>query len=186
MLNRIFKILIFFSGCLVLAQETDRLPLRQFTLQTDTTRSQLYHFLWGKHYKKAFAEPIPAFDFSAETEEKTGFFFRGKQYKLESLAIDSLNYFKNFPDFNKLYKQEDFEGTFAQKMITDAYRVHYPFGFLIANEVAKNLQLSAFDLPYFYKDNKLYKGIPTNQNLISTDSLIALLQTDFTYKIDTE
>lgn len=186
MLNRIFKILIFFSGCLVLAQEADTLIIKQIALQSDTTRTKTYHFLWGKHYKKAFAEPIPAFDFSAETEEKNGFFFRGKQYKLEPLTVDSLSYFKKSPGFNTLYQQEDFEGTFAQKMIADAYRVHYPFAFWIANEIAKNLQLSTFDLPYFYMDNTLYKGIPQSQDLIATDSLITLLQTNFKYKIDSE
>src|SRR5690606_40987226 len=62
----------------------------------------------------------------------------------------------------------------------------YPFRFSIANELAKKIQLSAFDLPYFYKDNKLYKGIPLNQNLITTDSLITLLQTEFTYKINSD
>lgn len=186
MLNLIFKILIFCTGCLVVAQESDTLILKQIPLQTDTARTKIYHFLWGKHYKKAFAEPISALDISSQFDEQNKtILFQGKQYELEFIAED-LYYFQRFPDFNKLYQQEDFEGTFAQKMIADAYAMHYPFGFLITNQVAKNLQLSAFDLPYFYKDNKLFKGIPIKQNLITTDSLITLLQTDFTYKIDSE
>jgi hypothetical protein len=186
MLNLIFKILIFCTGCVVIAQETDTLIVKQIALQSDTTRTKTYHFLWGKHYKKAFAEPISALDISTQFDEQNKvILFQGKQYELESIAED-LYYFQRFPDFNKLYQEEDFEGTFAQKMIADAYTMHYPFGFLIANEVAKNLQLSPYDLPYFYKDNKLYKGIPSNQNLITTDSLITLLQTDFKYKIDSE
>src|SRR5690606_17463952 len=185
MLNLIFKILIFCTGCVVIAQETDTLIVKQIALQSDTTRTNTYHFLWGKHYKKDFSAPVSAWNFAGQIEGNK-VLFRGKQYRLEPLSVDSLGYFKTFSEFNELYQQEDFEGTFAQKMIADAYTMHFPFGFLIANEVAKNLQLSHFDLPYFYKDNKLYKGIPSNQNLITTDSLISHLQTVFKYQSNSE
>src|SRR5690606_41925189 len=172
MLNLIFKILIFCTGCVVIAQESDTLIVKQIALQSHTTRTKTYHFLWGKHYKKATAEPISALDISTQSDEQNKvILFQGKQYELESIAED-FNYFQRYPDFNKLYQEEDCEDTFAQKMIADAYTMHYPFVSLIANEVAKNLQLSPYDLHYFYKYNKLYKGIPSNQNLITTDSLI--------------
>src|SRR5690606_5631782 len=167
------------------AQEVDSLRIKQLSIQTDTARSGFYHFLWGKHYKKDFAEPISAFNFSGQiSENKT--LFRRKQYRLEPLSVDSLSYFKKFSEFNELYQQEDFEGTFTQKMIADVYTMHYPFAFGVANQLAKNIQLSTFDLPYFYHENQLYKALPEEQHLISTDSLLTLLQTDFKYKVDSE
>lgn len=185
MLKRIFITLIFFSSCLVLAQETDKLSVNPILLQTDTTRTQFYHFLWGRHYKKDFSVPVSAWNFAGQIEGNKAL-FRGKQYRLEPLSVDSLGYFKTFSEFNELYQQEDFEGTFAQKMIADAYTLHYPFAFEIANEMAKNLQLSAFDLPYFEHGKQLYKALPEEPNLISTDSLITLLQSDYKYKINSE
>lgn len=185
MLNQISKILIICIGCIVSAQEIDSLRIKQLSIQTDTARSGFYHFLWGRHYKKDFAEPISAFNFSGQiSENKT--LFRGKQYRLESLSVDSLSYFKKFSGFNELYQQEDFEGTFAQKMIADAYTMHYPFAFVVANQMAKNIQLSTFDLPYFYHENQVFKALPEEQHLINTDSLLTLLQTDFKYQLNSE
>jgi len=131
-----------------------------------------YDFLWGKHYRELYSLDIPV-EHLQDTISK----------KLVPL-VNGFPYFQYFPDFEKKYDKERFEGTHSDSVLTNAYTIIYPLSFVIANKLAENLYLYAGNNQLFYQNQTFYKSIETDSSLFSTKEIIELLKENFNYKID--
>lgn len=137
-----------------------------------TQKSGLYNFLWGKHYRDLYAVPITSFEMKPTLELNTIPF------------VEGFSYFKHFPEFRALYQKEEFEGTYSDRFIADAYTFIHPLSFVITNGLERTLELSSESNQLVYVEGKLHKTIPNTENHLLTDQVITLLQEDFKYNID--
>src|SRR5690606_13588555 len=90
---------------------------------------------------------------------------------------------QHYDKFTKLYNNNQFKGTYAERFIADAYTLIHPLAFRITNHLAIQIgensqekQLRYFDGKYFVSDND-------KRNYLSTEQVIDLLHQSFNYKI---
>lgn len=136
-----------------------------------TTKSGFYNFLWGKHYRNLFSIPIKEVQTSP---------LKGENY---IPLVEDYPYFQHYDKFTKLYNNNQFKGTYAERFIADAYTLIHPLAFRITNHLAIQIgentqekQLRYFDGKYFVSDND-------KRNYLSTEQVIDLLHQSFNYKI---
>ncbi len=138
----------------------------------NTQKSWFYNFLWGKHYREIYATPITAFE-------------KQPSWELTTTPITGgFEYFKHFPEFNALYQSEDFEGTYSDRFIADAYTLIHPLAFVINNGLNRNLGLGSSSNEFLYIQDELHRTIPDTKNHLSTAQVISFLQENFKFRID--
>ncbi|MDY0090828.1 MAG: hypothetical protein RBR78_10755 [Flavobacteriaceae bacterium] len=126
----------------------------------DTEKSGFYNFLWGKHYRELYALDISAPEISDENSKKL------------IPVTEGYPYFRFFSEFEKLYKKEQFEETYTDKFVADAYTLIHPLSFVITDGLSKNIGLIPENNQLFYQSGKLYKSVKTDNSLITTDEVI--------------
>lgn len=124
-----------------------------------------YRFLWGDRYRKYFGEsvtaPVAYLDtlygglkvvkeggghqsFSLRLEDKDG-----KQYAMRSLRKNALKFLK-FKLPGIAYNQDDYQDTWAEKVISDFFTTAHPYMQLTVNPLAKAVGVNHSDTQLFY------------------------------------
>lgn len=130
----------------------------------ETEKSGFYNFLWGKHYRELYALDISAPEIYDENSKKL------------IPVIEGYPYFRFFSEFEKLYEKEQFEETYTDKFVADAYTLIHPLSFVITDGLSKNIGLIPENNQLFYRNGKLYKSIKEDNSLITTDEVITRLE----------
>lgn len=171
----LIKILLCFFALIISKSWSQEIVEKTQTIYPikETKKSGFYNFLWGKHYRKIYAKPITAIQKPSSLEIKTVPLGYGFQY------------FSHFDEFNTLYEKENFEGTYSNKVITDAYTLIHPLAFIITNGISKNLGLGLINQQLLYVNDKLHKTVPETGNHILTDQVIRFLEENHKFSIDT-
>ncbi len=132
----------------------------------DTEKSGFYNFLWGRHYRELYALDISAPEISDENPKKL------------IPVTEGFPYFRFFSEFEKLYKKEQFEETYTDKFVADAYTLIHPLSSVITDELSKNIGLNPESNQLFYQNGKLHKSVTTDNSLVTTDKVIKNFKID--------
>lgn len=132
----------------------------------DTEKSGFYNLLWGRHYRELFALDISAPEISTENSKK-----------LISVT-EGFPYFRFFSEFEKLYKKEQFEETYTDKFVADAYTLIHPLSSVITDGLSKNIGLNPENSQLFYQNGKLHKSVTNDNSLVTTDKVIKNFKID--------
>lgn len=162
---RIAVLFFAFSAGKVSAQQPSEKPESLYP-KKETEKTGFYNFLWGKHYRELYALDISAPEISDENSKKL------------IPVTEGYPYFRFFPEFEKLYKKEQFEETYTDKFVADAYTLIHPLSFVITAGLSRNLGLNPENNRLFYRNGTFYKSINEDNSLITTDEVLTRLETD--------
>jgi len=206
--------------------ETDTIPLysngvyrKSIYPQTSDNKSGFYNFLWGKHYRYLYTTPITVtptrlstlyggLDIIKQAPDKYGVFLENKQGNLYLLRImGGYSTFMESGFFRDIYDEREFDKTYLDKFIKDAYTITHPYSFLLADRLAQKLSLSSFNPEIYYIpsqktepdtvasgakiEDKLVsiydlKNYDENSVIISTDTLLKKIKEDKSIDVDEE
>ncbi len=128
-------------------------------------KSGFYKFLWGERYRKYFGEsvtaPVAYLDtlhgglkvvkeggghqsFSLRLEDE-----KGRQYSMRSLRKNALKFLK-FKLPGIAYNQDDYQDTWAEKVISDFFTTAHPYMQLTINPLARAAGVNHSDNDLFY------------------------------------
>ena len=160
---RIAVLFFAFSAGKVSAQQPSEKPESLYP-KKETEKTGFYNFLWGKHYRELYALDISAPEISDENSKKL------------IPVTEGYPYFRFFPEFEKLYKKEQFEETYTDKFVADAYTLIHPLSFVITDGLSRNLGLNRENNRLFYRNGKLHKSINEDNSLLTTDEVLIRLE----------
>lgn len=113
------------------------------------TKSKLYNWLWGVHYRQLYTIPItvPTFypsrhggglDFVRQAPNFHGLLMkndRNRYFLLRPLGGSTSFIESDF--FREMYRRKDFKGTYMNEFIGDAYTIINPYSFLVADRLGE-------------------------------------------------
>lgn len=125
-------------------------------------RPGMYNQIVGRHYRYLYSIPI--------TVKSTGLYdlygglkFVGQVPRLHALFLegaDSHLYlvrplggattFMESDFFKNTYNKREYQGTYLDKFIGDAYTITHPYAFMVANKLAEEVGVSSFDSEIYY------------------------------------
>lgn len=125
-------------------------------------RSRLYDKLWGKHYRDLYYTPITVnstslrnFFGNAKVTSLANDFYglylknsAGHNYLLKPIGGTSTFLKSNF--FQEMYNKKDFEDTYLDQFIGDAYTIINPYTFLASDYMARVAGLKTSDPSLYY------------------------------------
>lgn len=184
--------------------------------QTLKKRSGIYNSLWGEHYRELYSTPISVrsimlsslFGGTRVVDKANSFhglYIEDKQerrYLLKPLGGSTSFLQSEF--FQEMYNKADFENTYLDKFIGDAYTIINPYTFLVSDYLAKELELNSNNPRLFYIpagtesdtiadgsgiQNRLVSimDVPepdSYKNIITTDSLLSIIQEDKSHRVN--
>lgn len=126
------------------------------------SRSHLYNWLWGEHYRKLYSIPIAVQTATLDTifgglkvmeqaADFQGLFLQNSQQKGFLLKpLGGLTSFMESAFFREVYHKQEFSNTYLGKFIGDAYTIINPYTFVSANFMAQQSGLIASDSYIYY------------------------------------
>lgn len=179
-------------------------------------RGKFYDMLWGKHYRDLYYTPITvrstslrsSFGRVEETDLANDFYglyiksSTGRSYLLKPIGGSSSFLKSDF--FREMYNKKDFEDTYLDKFIGDAYTIINPYGFLASDYMAKVVGLNTSDPSLYYIPPRaitdtvmdgsdiqdrlvsicLLPDTVSQTNIITTSTLLQRIQADKSHKVD--
>lgn len=204
--------------------QTDTIPLysdgiyrKSIYPQGSDNKGGFYNFLWGKHYRHLYTVPIQVtpthlgklhggLNIVKQAPDKYGVFLENKQGNLYLLRI--LGGYTTFMEsgfFRNIYDEREFNKTYLDRFIKDAYTITHPYSFLLADRLAQKLSLSSFNPEIYYiplqetEPDTVASGVKLEDKLVSiydlknydensiimdTDTLLKKIKEDKTIEID--
>ncbi|MCD8193118.1 MAG: hypothetical protein LUD74_00915, partial [Tannerellaceae bacterium] len=132
-------------------------------------KSKIYNKLWGRHYRDLYCIPVrvPVAPLDSirgglvvleQAKKFHGLLLTdpsGNMYLLRPIGGSTTFLESDF--FQSMYNKNDFRGTYTDAFIADAYTIINPYTFHVADELARQVGLSANNSRIFY--------IPANSTL---------------------
>lgn len=203
--------------------EEDTIPLysggvikKSIYPQTAAKRAGLYNRIIGKHYRLLYSTPITVK--STELYDlHGGLKFIGQLPRLHALFLEDKNAhlymvrplggattFMESDFFKNTYSKQEFQGTYVDKFIGDAYTITHPYAFMVANKLAEDVGVNSFDSEIYYIPkhtttdtiadgtgiaNRLIsiydlKTFTTRSKIIETTELLAKIQESKAFHVD--
>ena len=192
--------------------------LRAIYPESMKNKSKLYNKLWGEHYRKLYFKPITVQAITPETfsggidttyqaEEFHGIILEDKQKQLYLLKpLGGSTSFLESSFFQEMYNKADFQDTYLDKFIGDAYTIINPYAFISADYLAKTSGLSSnnsriFFIPAYTTNDTIADGstiqnrlvyitdipdINTRPNILSTEDMQQKVLTRSSYRVNQE
>ncbi|WP_321332495.1 hypothetical protein [uncultured Bacteroides sp.] len=211
------------NECQDLNSNADTIPLysggkirKSIYSQTERKHSKFYNYLWGKHYRDLYSMPITiqaarlhsiygGLMFAGQFPRLHAMFFENKsghQYLL--MPVGGSTTFMESDFFQKTYSKQEYKNTYLDKFIEDAYTITHPYAFLVANELADNIDVSSFNPKIYYIPKKaatdtivdgtsiedrlvvIYdlKNFTIRSKFIETEELLSKIQEDKSFVVD--
>lgn len=179
-------------------------------------RPGMYNKIVGKHYRQLYSIPISVKS-TGLYDLYGGLTFVGQLPRLHALFLegaDSHLYmvrplggattFMESDFFKTTYNRKEFEGTYLDKFIGDAYTITHPYAFMVADKLAANLGVSSFSSEIYYipkhattdtiadgtgiQDRLIsvydLKEFTTHSKVIETQELLEKIQETKTFYVD--
>lgn len=190
--------------------------LKSIYPQSLKNKSPIYNSLWGVHYRMLYATPITADAVTLNTllggvqvvDQAPGFHGliladrRRNLFMLKPLGGSTSFLESKF--FREIYNQSEYQGTYMNKFIGDAYTIINPYTFLAADYMAKVSGLYFDHSRIYYMAggvlgdtiangssirNKLVsiKDVPdtaTQKNILTTEELLKKIRLSKSYQVD--
>lgn len=217
----LFSVHIYGHGTVV---RKDTIPLysngiyrKSIYPQNSGDKGGFYNFLWGKHYRRLYTTPIQVtpvrlnnlhggLNIVSQAPDKYGVFLENKDNHLYLLRIlGGYSTFMESSFFRDIYNEREFNKTYLDVFIKDAYTITHPYSFLLADKMAGRLELNSFDPQIYYipqqenEPDTLASGAKIEDRLVSiydlkkynlnsvvidTDTLLKRIKEDKTIEID--
>ncbi|WP_298145777.1 metallophosphoesterase [Flavobacterium sp.] len=133
--------------------------------ESETAKSEFYHFLWGNRYRKYYSKLITAKVVTLDTllggltpvRKGGGTQSRslrlkakdGKQYIMRALKKSGAQYIQASL-FKNQYVQKDFENTASENLVKDVFTGAHPFAPLVVAELSESLNISKLNPKLYY------------------------------------
>lgn len=155
--------------------------VQQILTDKETSKSDLFRFWWGNHYRKYYSRPITVKTAYLDTiyggvtilKEGGGHQSQslrlvskdGRQYVMRSLKKNAMKFLR-FKIKGIAYNQENYDNTAAEKIVNDFFTTSHPYAQLVVKDLAEVALINHSDtkLYYFPKQsgfgdlNELYGG----------------------------
>ncbi len=130
--------------------------------QTASKRTIVYNYLMGKHYRDLYFTPVTVkttkvydlyggLKFVDQLPQLHALFFEDHNSHLYMIKpLSGAAAFIESDFFKNIYNRQEFEGTYMNRVIGDAYTITHPYAFLVANKLAKKVNVCSFDSEIFY------------------------------------
>lgn len=125
-------------------------------------KSPMYNRLMGKHYRNLYSIPISVkstrlYDLHGglkligQLPRLHALFLEGKDEHLYMVRpLGGATTFLESDFFKNTYDRREFEGTYLDQFIGDAYTITHPYAFVVANKLAEQAGVSSFDSEIYY------------------------------------
>lgn len=147
-------------------------------------KSRIYNLLWGKHYRDIYSVPITipstTFDIfkggakvTAQADNFHGLLLEDKQKKLYLLKpLGGSTSFLESDFFQEMYNKKDFQDTYLDTFIGDAYTIINPYTFIASDYIAGQIGLSSnnpriYYLPPYTTTDTIADGSHIQDKLVS-------------------
>ncbi len=179
-------------------------------------KSSIYNKLWGKHYRKLYTLPITVTTINfdsflggvkvvSQADNFHGLVLEDKEKHLYMLKpLGGSTSFLESDFFQEMYNKKDFNGTYLDTFIGDAYTIINPYTFLASDFMAQHLSLSSnnpriYYIPKYTTADTIADGsyiqaklvsitdipdINTKKNILSTTELLEVMRKDKSYFVD--
>lgn len=180
------------------------------------TKSKLYDKLWGTHYRILYSIPILTNSVTLSTllggvkvmdqaDSFHGLYLKDKNDNLFLLKpLGGATSFLESDFFQEMYNKKDFDGTYLDTFIGDAYTIINPYTFTAADYMAKQVGLSSRNSRIYYMQRStakdtVYDGssiqnklvcvidvpdVNDQKNILSTKDLLDTLKVDKSNRVD--
>ncbi|WP_165042281.1 hypothetical protein [Dysgonomonas sp. ZJ709] len=167
----VFHVDILKAAAFPLAKDTaytDTIPLysdnviqKSIYFQKLKKRSKLYDRLWGKHYRELYSTPITVNSISlkylfsevtvtGQANDFGGVYIKDKnEYSYLLKPLGGSTSFLKSDFFQEMYNKRDFEDTYLDEFIGDAYTIINPYTFITSDYLAKKVGLNTNN-PHLY------------------------------------
>lgn len=213
-------IFVFSVNCKIVAIPFigDSLVTRSIYPSDMMKRSKLYNKLWGKHYRDIYGIPIRVTAITPETF-RGGSEVIGQADNFQGLLLEDKNKnhfllkalggstsFLESQFFREMYNHKDFQGTYLDSFIGDAYTIINPYTFIVADHLAEKTGLNTNDSHIYYiADNNRrdtvaggwaiqdrlvniseLTDIDEKSNVITTGEMLEKIRSSSNYAVDKE
>lgn len=125
-------------------------------------RGFIYNLIAGKHYRELYSIPINVkstelydlhggLKYIGQLPHLHAIFLEDKDSHLYLVRpLGGATTFIESDFFNNIYNKREFQDTYIDRFIGDAYTITHPYAFLVANKLAKDVGVSSFDTEIYY------------------------------------
>lgn len=126
------------------------------------TKSKIYNWLWGEHYRELYTIPVNVpvmnfntfmggLDFVQQAPNFHGLLLVNQQNQYVLLRpLGGATSFLGSDFFQEMYNKKDFKNTYMDEFIADAYTIINPYTFIVADHLAKASDLISIDSKIYY------------------------------------
>lgn len=139
-----------------------RLVKKSIYPRDQRTKSKIYNWLWGEHYRELYTIPVTVpvmtlntfmggLDFVQQAPNFHGLLLVNKQNQYVLLRpLGGATSFLGSDFFQEMYNKKDFKNTYMDEFIADAYTIINPYTFIVADHLAKASDLLSIDSKIYY------------------------------------
>lgn len=139
-----------------------RLVKKSIYPRDQRTKSKIYNWLWGEHYRQLYTVPVTVpvmtlntfmggLDFVQQAPDFHGLLLVNNQNQYVLLRpLGGATSFLGSDFFQEMYNKKDFKNTYMDEFIADAYTIINPYTFIVADHLAKASDLISIDSKIYY------------------------------------
>lgn len=126
------------------------------------TKSKIYNWLWGEHYRKLYTVPVTVpvlrmntfmggLDILRQVPDFHGLLVQNPQNQYFLLRpLGGATSFLGSDFFQEMYNKKDFKNTYMDEFIADSYTMINPYTFIVADHLAKASGLISIDSKIYF------------------------------------